>query len=97
MNLQKSQTITKYSMKPKVRLYSNTMNMMVTEYNCTDAIAEAIIKENPKYAELFILNQPELNTTAISEQTYTVSNDEDEETVVVETKYNKRGRKKKIA
>lgn len=91
MNLQKSQTITKYSMKPKVRLYSNSLGMMVTEYNCTDAIAEALMKENPKYAELFIVNIPEEKT-----DTFTVSNDGDE-IVEVETKHNKRGRKKKFA
>jgi hypothetical protein len=57
--LMKADKVCKYTMKPKVRLYSTALGMMVTKYNCTDAVAEALIKENPVNKNLFILNETE--------------------------------------
>ena len=48
--------MTKYTMLPKVRVMSSSLKIMVTQYNCTDAIAEALIKENPKHIALFTIN-----------------------------------------
>lgn len=58
--LMKAENVCKYSMKPNVRLYSTTLGMMVTRFNCTDAIAEALIKENPNNKNLFTVNVPEV-------------------------------------
>jgi copper chaperone CopZ len=57
--LLKAKVMTKYTMNPKVRVMSSSLGIMVTQYNCTDAIAEALIKENPKNIALFTLNVEE--------------------------------------
>lgn len=55
-DLQKANEMTKYTMNPSVRIMSSTLGIMVTQFNCTDAIAEALIKENEKYRSLFTIN-----------------------------------------
>jgi hypothetical protein len=54
--LQKATRMTKYTMNPKVRIMSSSLGIMVTQFNCTDAIAEALIKENEKHRALFTIN-----------------------------------------
>lgn len=61
--LQKAMTLTKYRMKSNTRLYSFKLMTMVTPANCTDSIAEALIAENPKHADFFIVNGPVLEAT----------------------------------
>lgn len=51
--IQNANTLMKYKMKDKTRVYSSAMNMMITKFNCTDEIAEALIKENPNHIALF--------------------------------------------
>lgn len=74
---------TKYKFKKDVRLYSSSLNLMVTKHNLTDLIAEKLIAENGKHAELFDLveieKQPAITINAIAE-----------------LKTSKRGRKKKV-
>jgi hypothetical protein len=41
VELIKSKNLMKYQMKNNVRVYSNNLKLMITTYNCTDAIAEA--------------------------------------------------------
>lgn len=62
--LMKADKVCRYSMKPNVRFFSNSLGIMVTRFNCTDAIAEALIKENPVNANLFTVNTPEVNEGA---------------------------------
>lgn len=54
--LMKADKICKYTMKPNVRFFSTSLGIMVTRYNCTDSIAEALIKENPNNINLFTVN-----------------------------------------
>jgi len=85
MELQKAYLLTKYKMKPKVRLYSSSLNMMVTEYNCTDSIAEHLIKENAKYAELFTLNPEYQNIEVLSKNitsSYSVTNEVEDKVII---------------
>lgn len=91
--LMKATSVSKYTMKDKVRIYSSSLNMMVTKYNCTDAIAEVLIKENPKCKDSFILNQTE-ESKAI--ETYSVVNPIDEVIDIPnkEVVSKKKGRKK---
>jgi hypothetical protein len=49
----KAKQLMKYQMKKEVQYYSSSMNMMVTKFNCTDAIAEKILLENPANAMFF--------------------------------------------
>lgn len=98
--LTKASMLSKYTMKQKVRLYSSSLNMVITSYNCTDDIAEVLIKENPKHKELFTVNVTEEPQPI---ETFSVVNPE-EETQEVEKESNpfveqkkKRGRKKKVA
>lgn len=44
-------------MKPNTRIYSYKLMTMVTPFNCTDTIAEALINENPKHVGLFTINE----------------------------------------
>ena len=43
----------KYAFKKETRLFCYSLGLMVTKHNLTDEIAEEIIKENPKHADLF--------------------------------------------
>lgn len=43
----------KYTFKKETRLFCYSLGLMVTKHNLTDEIAESIIKENPKHADLF--------------------------------------------
>jgi len=54
--LTKAKYFMKYKMKPNTRVYSFKMNTFVTPHNCTDEIAEALMQENVKYRDLFLLN-----------------------------------------
>ena len=73
---------TKYKFKKDVRLYSNSMKMMVTKHNLTDAIAEKLIAENGKHSDLFDI--VETASPAITIQ------------AITELPSKKKGRKKKI-
>lgn len=73
---------TKYKFKKDVRLYSNSLKIMVTKHNLTDLIAEKLIAENGKHSELF--DVVEDTTTPI-----TIN-------AITELKTTKKGRKKKI-
>ena len=72
----------KYKFKKDVRLYSNSLKMVITKHNLTDLIAERLIAENAKHTELFHIDndvQPPITIEAITE-----------------LKTDKKGRKKKI-
>jgi hypothetical protein len=73
---------TKYKFKKDVRLYSNSLKMMVTKHNLTDIIAEKLIAENGKHSDLFDI--VEIPAPAITIQAFT------------EAPAKKKGRKKKI-
>lgn len=52
----------KYKMKEGVVVYSGTLNMMVSCYNCTDDIAEALIKENDSNVQFFTITATDAKT-----------------------------------
>jgi hypothetical protein len=93
--LMKANQISKYTMKEKIRIYSSSLRIMVTQYNCTDEIAEVLMKENPSCKDVFIVNQLDEPKPI---ETYSVINpDESEEKVIVVENKKKAGRKKKNA
>lgn len=92
-------------MKDKVRIYSSSLGIVVTKYNCTDAIAEALIKENPNCINSFIVNVQDEPKPI---ETFSVVNPDPEpmpiakektakEKKIVPVEKGKRGRKKKVA
>lgn len=93
--LTKAKTLMKYQMKDKVRVYSTALNIVVTKYNCTDAIAEVLIRENESNKNLFIIAPDSEPKKAI--ETYSVINPKEETEVVTKKEFKKRGRKKKVA
>lgn len=105
VELIKSKNLMKYQMKNNVRVYSNTMKLMVTKYNCTDAIAEALIKEKQSNIDLFIINaevKKESEVIQHSELHYEIKNEEmvietteEIQEVVNEVVTKKKGRKKR--
>ena len=64
--LMKADKVTKYTMKPNVRIYSSKLGLMVTRFNCTDAIAEALLKENANNSRLFIVNGEQLQAEPVA-------------------------------
>lgn len=58
----KASKLMKYTMKEGVVVFSNSLNMMVSVFNCTDDIAELLIKEQPENASLFTINVTDTNT-----------------------------------
>jgi len=103
--LMKANSISKYTMKDKVRIYSSSLGIVVTKYNCTDAIAEALIKENPNCINSFIVN---VQVEPKPIETFSVVNPDPEpmpiakvktekEKKIVPVEKGKRGRKKKVA
>ena len=66
--LTKANELMKYNMKPGSRVYSFTLNLMVTPMNCTDEVAEAIIAENAANAALFTINMTADAASAVSNQ-----------------------------
>lgn len=105
VELIKSKNIMKYQMKNNVRVYSNNLKLMITKYNCTDAIAEALIKEKESNINLFIINTEVKKESEIiqhSELHYEIKNEEmvidtteEKQEVVNEVVTKKKGRKKK--
>ena len=70
--LMKADKVTKYTMKPNVRIYSSKLGLMVTRFNCTDAIAEALLKENANNSKLFTVNGEQLQAEPVAEVGKTV-------------------------
>lgn len=64
--LMKADKVTKYTMKPNVRIYSSKLGLMVTRFNCTDAIAEALLKENANNSKLFTVNGEQLQAEPVA-------------------------------
>lgn len=63
----KANQLMQYTMKEGVVIFSNTLNMMVSSFNCTDAVAELLIKENASNLQFFTHNVD-------AGKTYTTSN-----------------------
>lgn len=80
--LKKAMALTKYTMKPGSRVYSFSLGIMITPFNCTDELAEMLIKENAETVKLF-----DLNDTGGTDQPLTGE--------TVEQTSKKKGRKKK--
>jgi hypothetical protein len=79
VELIKSKNLMKYQMKNNVRIYSNNLKLMITKYNCTDAIAESLIKEKDSNIDLFIINaelKKESEVIQHSELHYEIKNEE---------------------
>jgi len=97
-DLHKADLIMNYRMKPKVRIYSTKLNLMVTPFNCTDAIAEVLIKENPNNKNLFIVNdnkEVEIKTEEVETKPLVVMKKKTVKDIISETVAPvKRGRKK---
>lgn len=99
--LLKAKAMTKYTMLPKVRVMSNSMGIMVTQYNCTDAIAEALIKENPKHIALFTINadveegSPIVNVQDVTTSTEKVVEEPKKEFVFEIKDHSKSGKRKR--
>jgi hypothetical protein len=103
--LSKAKYFMKYAMKPNTRVYSFKMNTYVTPHNCTDEIAEALMQENPKYKDLFLVN-PEFAKVVQTNPTFSVQPLQESESITEEkstfsavvkeqTQKKKRGRKPK--
>jgi hypothetical protein len=69
----KAKQLMKYQMKKEVQYYSSSMNMMVTKFNCTDAIAEKILLENPANAMFFENVVPIAEEKIVNEFSHVVS------------------------
>ncbi len=68
----KADKVTRYTMKPNVRIYSSKLGIMVTRYNCTDAIAETLLKENANNSKLFTVNGEPLEVEPVAVEIKTV-------------------------
>lgn len=105
IELIKSKNLMKYQMKNNVRVYSNNLKLMITKFNCTDAIAEVLIKEKSTNIDLFIINseiKKESEVIQHSELHYEIKNEElvidtteEKKEVVNEVVTKKKGRKNK--
>jgi hypothetical protein len=95
----------KYAMKKNTRVYSFKMNTFVTPHNCTDEMAEALMEENPKYRDLFLVN-PDFAKVVQTNPTFSVQPLQESEGITEEkstfsavvkehTEKKKRGRKPK--
>jgi hypothetical protein len=85
--------IMKYTLKDNVRIYSNTMKLMITKHNCTDVIAEKLIAESERHKSLFTINESVVDVQIVDEdlgETISMS------AITEETSAKKKGRKKKI-
>lgn len=79
--LTRNMTQSKYKFKKDVRLYSNSLKMVITKHNLTDLIAEKLIAENGKHSDLFDIIEVPVAPITIE--------------AITELKTTKKGRKKK--
>lgn len=98
--LLKAKAMTKYTMLPKVRVMSSTLKIMVTQYNCTDAIAEALIKESPKNIALFTVNVVDegrsiVNNEATTQTTEKLVDGVEKEFIFEVKDFSKKGKRKR--